>query len=124
MVLATLLIVLILASVLLNIMLSQSRFTQHQTGRIQAYFASQAGLNYAIEKLRLGNDPLNWPFPAAGNYSRTLCRSGCDVIESALPFSVSLVNITVYAPNSPGCLNPPQNAYCISATANYTSPAL
>ena len=54
MVLGTLLVVTILAFIMLNIMLSHSRLTQHQVGRIQAYYAAQAGMNYALEMLRTG----------------------------------------------------------------------
>jgi Tfp pilus assembly protein PilX len=54
MVLGTLLVVTILAFIMLNIILSHSRLTQHQVGRIQAYYAAQAGMNYALEMLRTG----------------------------------------------------------------------
>jgi len=54
MVLGTLLVVTILAFIMLNIMLNHSRLTQHQVGRIQAYYAAYAGMNYALEMLRTG----------------------------------------------------------------------
>ena len=51
MVLGTILVVVILASVILSIILSHSRLTHHQVSRIQAYYAAQAGVNLAIENL-------------------------------------------------------------------------
>lgn len=51
-VLGTLLVVASLATVILSLILSQRRLTHHQTSRIQAYYASMAGMNYALEQLR------------------------------------------------------------------------
>ena len=63
-VLGTTLIVVILANVLLNIMLNQSRITEHEIRRIQAYYATLAGMNYALEQCRTGN----WgPSPGANS---------------------------------------------------------
>lgn len=62
-VLGTILIVVILANVVLNIILSQSRLTHHQVSRIRAYYAGLAGMNFALEQLRTGT----WP------YSTTYC---------------------------------------------------
>jgi hypothetical protein len=54
-VLAFILAVVVLANIALVIIGSQARFTQHKVGRIQASYAAQAGINYALEKLRLGD---------------------------------------------------------------------
>jgi len=54
-VLGTLLVVTIIGNIILSTIVSQSRLTHHQVSRIKAYYASQAGMNYAIEMLRLGN---------------------------------------------------------------------
>jgi Tfp pilus assembly protein PilX len=122
MVLVTLLIVVVLANVVLTIMSSQSRLTHHQVSRIQAYYAALAGVNYAVEMLRSGSDTTNWPMPAAdASYSKTLCRSGCDINDTDLPLSVARVDITVAGKDVSGC-NPPTSGIpaCISATADYT----
>jgi len=112
MVLGTLLVVVILANVILAIISSQTRLTHHQVSRIQAYYAAQAGINYALEKLRLGNDP-DWPL--RGGYSRKLCRSSCDINDPDLPASIKEVNIIVGEPGS-GI----SNTSTVSATVNYT----
>jgi len=96
-VLSSLLVVIILANILLNVILSQARFTKHKLSRIQAYYASMAGVNYAFEKLRLGNDP-QWSSTTA--FTRTLCRSGCDINDPQLPGSIQRVDIQVGALSS------------------------
>lgn len=118
MVLGTIIIVITLASIILTIVSSQSRFTHHQVSRIQAYYAALAGVNYAIEKLRLGNDSC-WSTTTTVSYQRTICRSGCtgvcNVNEQDFPLSVSQVDITVGPPGS-GISGTRQ----ISAMATYT----
>lgn len=65
-VLATVLVVVILTNIILNIVSSQTRLTHHQVSRIKAYYAAQAGMVYALEKLRTGV----WVPPATGsNYA-------------------------------------------------------
>lgn len=67
----TLIIVVILTNVGLRLILNQQRLTHHQVSRIRAYYASLAGMNLALEKLRLGQ----WAPPARGvNYG---CINGC-----------------------------------------------
>ncbi len=115
MVLGTLLIVIILANITLNFMLSQSRLTHHQVSRIQAYYAAQAGINYALDKLRLGNDVACWP--ATGTYSRIIRRTpsgpACDPVDASLPISISAINVTVGSPDINGTRQ-------VNATVNYT----
>jgi len=97
-VLGTLLIVVIFASIVLNLILSNARLTYHQTSRIQAYYAAMAGTNYALEKLRTGDT--NWipsPDTSPNTRIRTLCRSGCDVNEPDLPNSIQQVAIVIEA---------------------------
>ena len=112
-VLGTLLVVMTFASIILSLILSHARLTHHQTSRIQAHYAAMAGINYALEKLRLGNDP-NWQ---AGTYTHKLCRSGCaeagDINDSDLPSSIQRVEITVGLPVANGTRP-------ISAKAIYT----
>ena len=51
-VLMTVVMVIILGTIVLGVMLSQNRFSHHKVSRIQAYYASIAGLRYASEMLR------------------------------------------------------------------------
>jgi len=120
MVLGTLLVVTTLAFVILNIILSHPRLTQHQVGRIQAYYAAQAGINYAIEKLRLG--AANWT--STGWFQRrmcwttgatTPCPNASDILEVDLPRTIEYVEITVWTVNSG--LN---NTRTITSKTSYT----
>jgi len=97
-VLGMLLVVASLTTVILSLILSHSRLTHHQTSRIQAYYASQAGIIYALEKLRTGDT--NWipsPDTSPNTRTRTLCRSGCDVNEPDLPNPIQQVAIVIEA---------------------------
>jgi len=89
-VLTTVLIAAILANVILGFILSHYRFTHHQSSRIQAYYASLAGMNLAQEKLRTGA----W---TTGTY--TLCSSGCTVNDPDMRYKVT---ITISAPGANG----------------------
>lgn len=119
MVLATILVVTTLAAVVFNIILNQGAITQHQVTRTQAYYAAMAGINYAIEKLRV-NDA-DWQ--SAGTFTHKLCRSGCtdagDINDLDMPVSLKRVEITVGAPLASG---PQIGTRPISAKAYYTSP--
>jgi len=103
MTLFAILLVIILANIILRIMSSQSRLTHHQVSRIQADFAAMAGINLALEKLRVGD--ANWiPSPDTGTntITRTLCR-GClapDIGEPYLPPNIQRVEITIGAEGS------------------------
>ncbi len=125
-VLGTLLVVASLATVILSLILSHSRLTHHQTSRIQAYYAAMAGVNYALEKLRIGH--------AAGGYDIDIdCTAGSPCIMSFADgdFNPSIlvnptngVTITIRQPQSTNplnpCYNPPGNSACVSTTATYT----
>ncbi len=123
MVLTVLLIVVIFANIILSFILSQSQLTHHQVKRIQAYYAAQAGMNYALEALRL-NEP-NWT-TTINPITRLMCReitgiSPCtavnltspNITEPDLPKTINYVLITV------GPLSLDNRT--INATANYTS---
>ena len=116
-VIMSIIIVSILASVVLTIVLNQFRLTHHQVSRTQAYYASQAGVNYAIEKLRLG--AANWT--STGAFTRRMCwtTTGCsspgDILEVDLPRSIEYVEITVWTVNSG--IN---NTRTIQSKASYT----
>ena len=87
MVLLVIFVVVALANVILMQITSQSRLTHHQVSRIQAYYAAQAGMNYALENLRNGN---------TGNFS--LCNSAaCTYNDPDIPYRV---DVTIGAPGS------------------------
>lgn len=67
MVLATILIVVVLANVALTIVSNQGRLTRHEVGRIQAYYSAQAGLQYTMAKIRVGI------WPSSGVAERYYC---------------------------------------------------
>jgi len=128
MVLGTILVIVILANVILGIITNQSRITHHQVSRIQAFYAAQAGVNYAREMIRT-NNPAWAPVPAippatSAPIAARLCRDGSDcggvisgplVIDSKLPASVRWVDISVGDLNS-GI----SGSRKIKATANFT----
>ncbi|MGE5308060.1 MAG: PilX N-terminal domain-containing pilus assembly protein [Deltaproteobacteria bacterium] len=119
-VLAILLIVSILTTVLLSAITSQSKLSDHQVRRIQAYYAAQAGINYALESLRV-NDP-QWITDTASGKTLYMCRNqfACpvnppNVTESSLPWTINYVKIYV------GPLDPATGLRSVSASANYSS---
>lgn len=124
-VLTILIIVVIFANIILTLVLNQSQLTQHQVRRIQAYYAAQSGINYALEALRL-NDP-NWT-TTTNSITHIICRditgvAPCtagnltpptpNVIEYDFPKSINYVSVTV-GPLTSGNRT-------VSATANYLS---
>lgn len=116
-VLGVLFVVVLLANIVLNFVSSQSRLTSHQVKRVQAYYAAQAGVNYATEQLRLGNYTSGGTLKICGpNYSTThsaLC-SGANFTEASFPSSINYVDIFVSAANATG-------GQTLNATVNYTS---
>ncbi len=123
MVLATILIVVVLANVVLAIISNQSRLTRHEVGRIQAYYAAQAGLVLALERLRNGS----WVYGAN-------CTSGtpCTVVDGGFaPYIVGNTVSIIFCPNGSSCSvgtstvtcsspNPAPNNFCVQAFVNYT----
>ena len=128
--LASVLVVTILANVILNVMINQSRLTHHKVSRIQAYYAALAGVNLALDKLRRADDQIVWPMPDSTNqsYVRRMCRAsgtGCDIIDPTLPAVVRSIDIVVSANGFAGtqgpCLNPPNDVpVCVRAKVNYS----
>jgi len=124
-VLGTLLVVVSLATVILNLVLNHAQFTQHQTNRIQAYYASMAGINYGLEKLRIGL-PSGWTTascPPASPCSMTFQNN--DFNPDVLINPDNGVTIIIRAAGSPGCSYPspvPAGGACVSAIAEYTNP--
>ncbi|MCX5705542.1 MAG: hypothetical protein NTZ92_05760 [Candidatus Omnitrophica bacterium] len=134
-VLATILIVVILASIIFGLVLSQSRLTHHQVSRIQAYYANQAAINFALENLRTSVwTTADCPPPAgcvaALAYNPATHPATQFVLDLANDFSppnvISNVTITIIPAQS---INPPPAACyrnpldtiaCITSTATYT----
>lgn len=109
-VLATLFIVFVLGTIILNFMSSQSSLTHHQVSRVQAYYAAQAALNYALDMLR--KDPA-WQVNTT--FQRTMCASGCDIDDEDLPSVINYITIKVGTYGS-GL----ENTREVTATVNYT----
>jgi Tfp pilus assembly protein PilX len=126
-VIATIFVLILLANIILNLMLSQSRLTHHQVSRIQAYYASLAGVNYTYDALRRGA----WVVPGAGA-SDTHCISRnagecaalgivCtdETIDSAFPSTIECIQVVVSPSGVNGCDPPTGSDSCISATSHY-----
>lgn len=92
-VLAILMVIVALANVVLSTMLNQSKLTHHQVTRIQAYYAALGYANYTYQKLFLNDDPVGWP----AAFTKTFCRSGCDVNDQDLPFGIERIDVVVQA---------------------------
>jgi Tfp pilus assembly protein PilX len=127
-VLAILLVVIILANVVLNFVSSQQRLTSHQVKRVQAYYAAQAGINYALEQLRLNNATYNnsgnggtWRI-CGTNYKSSnpptttnICNGVGNLTEPTFPPSINFIDVTI------GVLDTTYNNRTVNATVNYTS---
>lgn len=140
MVLATILVVVVLANVVLSIISNQSRLTRHEVSRVQAYYAAQAGLIYTMEKIRIGD----WPF--SGGTDRYYCMElvagdsgqcidvGSPSPDGFIPFDAGVtraydpgtglkgsykVQVRVYADGT-GNPVPPANTRCVEAKVDYT----
>jgi len=117
-VLGTIFVVIILANIALNLMISQSRFTHHKVIRIQAEYAAWAAINYANEMLRLGTANAGWDAascPAA--------LGGCPLAFGDFPPTITSVNIILAQSNTADCPSPPAplGVTCISAQVQYAS---
>jgi len=132
MALGLLMIVVVFANIVLTLMLSQSRVTGHQVGRIQAYYAGTAGMNLALDNLRSGI----WGFDAACAASATCVQcteaAPCGVVDAAMidptgvDTAVTAVNI-VFCPRGDNCsvvadvCTPPSGDldFCIDTNVTY-----
>jgi Tfp pilus assembly protein PilX len=137
-VLGTLILGVVLGNVIMSLILNHARLTQHQTGRIQAYYAALAGVNVAIENLRTGvwtYTPNSCADPGATG------TSACLVTDASFNAPNSpIVGYTdgtgawhpsveiVFCPSgsnckgSPSACTPPPNSniqFCIDSTAHY-----
>lgn|SRR3989338_9020587 len=121
MVLGTVLVVVILANVIIAIISSQSRLTHHQVSRIQAYYAAQAGMNYALEMLRRPN-----------GWTQNSCppNNPCSLSDSNFPPSIVNREVSIVfcprgqtcTPLTTTCIPPAGINFCINITSTYTGP--
>jgi Tfp pilus assembly protein PilX len=111
-VLATLFVVVILANIALNTMISQSRLTHHKVNRIQAEYVAWAAVNYAQERLR------------TGAWSSASCPAAtpCPIADASFPSSVASVDVILRASGIGGCAAP-SGSTCVSAEVTYIDPA-
>jgi len=121
-VLTTLLIVIILSNVLLALVANQTRLTHHQVSRIQAYYASQAGLVWAFEQLRIHQKE---PFGTTTWSQCGLTQNCTDIpyVDTAFPFTIrnQTVTISVYRPGGMAtCPGAPNESGCVFASVSYT----
>jgi hypothetical protein len=122
MVIASIMIALVFAGIMLNLLLSQSRFSLHSSSRLQAYYAALAGANYAFEMFRTATWSETGPYANHG-----ICQAitatppadctVCDIAEPNLPGTIACVNIVVDGSTGP------QGTLRIRSTAVYTAPS-
>ena len=91
-ILALILAVIVLANIALVLISSQARFTHHQVSRIRAYYAAQAGINYTLERLRVGDwvpDSVNTYYCINDNGTTMTCTNG-SISDDDIPFGVEI----------------------------------
>lgn len=133
-VLCTLLVVIGLATVVLSFILTHARLSYHNTSRIQAYYASMSGINYALEQLRTGEwtySPIN-SCPDGEEDDNIACTlEDTDGFQTDFPTSIKGKTVyIVFCPAGQTCFgtrsiyavcNPPAGlSFCINATTTYT----
>jgi len=118
-VLATLFMVILLSVIVLNFIASQSKLSTHQVKRVQTHYAAQAGINYALEQLRLNN--ATWITNSTSTTTHRICGAaysssctGDNFTEFSFPPLIRYVEIIVGP-----LLSPPGRQ--INATVNFTS---
>jgi type II secretory pathway pseudopilin PulG len=98
-VLATVMVAVILASVIGRVMTNQGRITHHKASRIQAQYAAQAGYVYAMEMLRLEreNKPTpNPPWTPNGAPTVHFLKNGAGIgLDPAFPETIQTIRITI-----------------------------
>ncbi|MFH0827795.1 MAG: hypothetical protein V1919_01350 [Candidatus Omnitrophota bacterium] len=122
-VLAILFGVILMSGVVLNLITSQSKLTDHQVKRMQAYYAAQAGINYGFEQLRLNNPA--WLTDAISSRTFRICGSaysaanpglcnGENITESSFSSVINFVKIII------GPQNAVTNDRTVNATVDYS----
>ena len=67
-VLGFIMVAVLAANIALRLISGHSLLARHKAGRIQAFYAAQAGINYALEQLRTGAWTLNPPAGSDKHY--------------------------------------------------------
>lgn len=112
-VLLVILIIVLLANIILVLISSHYRFTQHQVTRIQAYYAGWAGVNYAMEKIRDGNYTVG---------VSCLPPGGCSLTDLDFPNTVTYVGIYIIPVGGVGCeFSPGGSQACLKVRTSYRS---
>lgn len=120
-VLGTILIVVLMANIVLNMIVSQARLTHHKVSRIQANYAGWAAINYANEMLRIG--------PAAGGWNAASCPrpNGCNLPNDPnFPVAIQQpIRIFLAQSGTFDCPIPPNPAgvICVSIEIQYLTPS-
>lgn len=116
-VLVTIFVVVLLANIALNTMVSQGRFTQHKVGRIQAEYVAWAATNYAHEMIRSNAwnsgscpGPNGCLFPVDGNLPTSIIQN-----------TASSVRIFI-TPSGIGVCLAPAGCVCVSVQVQYVNP--
>lgn len=93
-VLATILVIILLGEITLKFMASQNRFTHESVNRIQAYYAAKAGMNYALEMLRIGPASGGWFYTSPLSHS---CANpaGCLMPTNPNEFPASISSVRI-----------------------------
>ena len=92
-ILALILAVIVLANIALVLISNQARFTHHQVSRIQAHYAAQAGINYTLERLRVGAwvpDPVNDSYYCINDNGTTMTCTNGSISDDDIPFGVEI----------------------------------
>lgn len=120
--LAVVMIVVILTGIILRIMLSHSRLTEHQVNRSQAYYAAFAGMNLALENLRTGF----WQY-VVGTTNSCPDSIPCAVSTTDFPPTITAIQVR-FCPRGDDCIgaagpcNPPTGIdFCMNCTATYVT---
>jgi len=131
MVLATIMIVVVLANVVLTIISNQSRLTRHEVNRIQAYYSAQAALVYTLENIRTG------VWPATGGLDRYYCSAQASggsgvcidsvVMDGTIVYDgwltrdgLYFIQVKVYADGTPLANPPPAGTVRLDAKVDYS----
>lgn len=126
-ILATVLIVVILSRVILGVVFSHSRLTQHQISRIKAYYAIRGIMNYTLDMLRKGSANGGWDLDPT--LAKTACYGDCSAWGNSHPnYTISLdgdlprsnIMVTIYPKNQADNATINSRATQINIQTDYT----
>ncbi len=118
-VLAFTIIIVIIAGTVLAILTSQGRLSEHQFRRTLAYYSANAGIQYALEMLRLGTTNFD-------GYTCTCCddpNSACDLSpDLELEQNNQTFTIVVHIGTETNAGDEFDGTRPVSATVQYSTP--